>query len=58
MDVEWTLYLAINMFLIATLHFLGPIEIIQENAVQVKNTTEKTDQDVKQIKGNVSKIKG
>ena len=46
------------MFLIATLHFLGPIEIIQENAVQVKNTTEKTDQDVKQIKGNVSKIKG
>ena len=58
MNAKPTLYFAINMVLIATLHFLGPIENIQEYAIQVKNNTEKTEKDVEQIKDDVTNIKG
>ena len=52
------------MFLIATLHFLGPIKNVQENFAEVKITTEKTGktgqtgQDVAQMKDGVAQIKG
>ena len=46
------------MFLIATLHFLGPIKNVQENLAEVKITTEKTGQDVAQMKDGVAQIKG
>ena len=41
-----------------TLYFLERIENIQETVEQVKNTTEKNFQDLKEIKDDVTKIKG
>ena len=46
------------MFLMATLHFPAQSENIQENVAQVKITTEKTGQDVMQIKDDIAKMKG
>ena len=46
------------MFLMATLHFPAQSENIQENVAQVKITTEKTGQDVTQIKDDIAKMKG
>ena len=40
------------------MYFLERIENIQETVEQVKNTTEKNFQDVKEIKDDVTKIKG
>lgn len=58
MNVELTFYLTICILLLITLHFLGPIEKIQEDAGQVKSTTKEIGQDVRQIKDDVTKIKG
>ena len=58
MNVELSFYLTICIFLLITVHFLGAIENIQENAGQLKNTTKETGQDVRQIKDDVTKIKG
>ena len=58
MNVELTFYLTIYILLLITLHFLGPIEKIQEDAEQLKSTTKETGQDVRQIKDDVTKIKG
>ena len=58
MNVELTFYLTICILLLITLHFLGPIENIQEDAGQVKSTTKEIGQDVRQIKDDVTKIKG
>ena len=46
------------MLLLITLHFLGPIEKIQEDAGQLKSTTKETGQYVRHIKDDVIKIKG
>ena len=56
--MELTFYLTICILLLITLHFLGPIENIQEDAGQVKSTTKEIRQDVRQIKDDVTKIKG
>ena len=58
MNMELTFYLTICILLLITLHFLGPIENIQEDAGQVKSTTKEIRQDVRQIKDDVTKIKG
>ena len=58
MNVELTFYLTICILLLITLHFLGPIENIQEDAGQLKSTTKEIGQDVRQIKDDVTKIKG
>ena len=58
MNVELTFYLTIYILLLITLHFLGPIEKIQEHAGQLKSTAKETGQDVRQIKDDVTKIKG
>ena len=57
---EWGInFLPYNfILLLITLHFLGPIENIQEDAGQVKSTTKEIGQDVRQIKDDVTKIKG
>ena len=44
--------------LMTTLHFLAQFEYNMENVAQVKNTTEKTGQDVTQIKYEFAKMKG
>ena len=56
--MELTFYLTICILLLITLHFLGPIENIQEDAGQVKSITKEIGQDVRQIKDDVTKIKG
>ena len=56
--MELTFYFTICILLLITLHFLGPIENIQEDIVHLKNTTKETGQDVRQIKDDVTKIKG
>ena len=58
MNVELTFYLTIYILLLITLHFLGPIEKIHEDAGQLKSTTKETGQHVRQIKEDVTKIKG
>ena len=57
---EWGInFLPYNfILLLITLPFLGPIENIQEDAGQVKSTTKEIGQDVRQIKDDVTKIKG
>ena len=57
---EWGInFLPYNfILLLITLHFLGPIENIQEDAGQLKSTAKETGQDVRQIKDDVTKIKG
>ena len=57
---EWGINFLPDNFilLLITLHFLGPIENIQEDAGQLKSTTKEIGQDVRQIKDDVTKIKG
>ena len=57
-SIERNFCLTINIFLLVTLYFLERIENIQETVEQVKNTTEKNFQDLKEIKDDVTQIKG